>query len=73
MVQKEKMAYLTNHHFAEWVKTRIKVEAECSDAQEMFCCCGRLATGLHERRCSKFQAKVNAATVKRLAHLLPQQ
>lgn len=41
-----------------------------SDKQSMFCLCGRLATGLHENGCRKFQNKVTRETIKRLSHLL---
>lgn len=67
----DKLAYITNNHLSEWMRTRRIVSDEISDSQAMFCCCGRLATGLHEMNCQRFTKKVNAATVKRLAHLLP--
>lgn len=67
----EKLEYLQEHHFGEWLDMRRKVDIEISDRQPMFCLCGRLATGLHERSCSRFNNKVNSETVKRLKHLLP--
>lgn len=36
----------------------------------MFCVCGKLATGLHESSCRKFNKVVDAETVKRLNHLI---
>ena len=38
---------------------------ELSEQQTMFCCCGKLATGLHEIRCRKFADKVRKETLKR--------
>ncbi len=68
--QKEIMAKLVDEHFPEWVKTRKSVEMRLSNAQTTFCCCGQLATGLHESRCGKFRDKVNVATVQALSHLV---
>ena len=68
--QKEIRAKLVDEHFAEWVKARREQETRLSNAQTMFCCCGQLATGLHEKRCGKFRDKVDAATVQALRHLV---
>ena len=57
--------------FVLFVKTRQIVFDELSDQQTMFCCCGKLATGLHESNCTKFNNKVDAEVIKRLSHLLP--
>jgi len=54
-----------------WLKIRDEVERELSDKQGTFCCCGALATGLHERRCDKFQEKVNKEARKRYAATHP--
>lgn len=67
----EKRAFLVNNHRAEWLKTRNEVFNELSDNQQLICCCGRLATGLHESNCSKFHHKVDAETIRRLKHLIP--
>ena len=67
----EKIDYLQENHFGEWVNTRKNCENEISDRQSMFCICGRLATGLHESGCRKFNNKVNTETVKKLSHLIP--
>lgn len=67
----DKLEYLQTNHLMTFVKTRQKVFDELSDQQTMFCCCGRLATGLHERNCQKFNKKVNSETIKRLSDLLP--
>lgn len=66
----EKLSYIQSNHFGEWLKTRQEVENEISDKQSIFCLCGRLATGLHERSCRKFQNKIINETVKKLAHLI---
>ena len=71
MKKHEKLAYLKAQNFPLFVKTHEEVWDELSDQQTMFCCCGRLATGLHEKNCSKFRDKVDAATIARLKHLLP--
>ena len=67
----DKLEYLQANHIMTFVKTRQEVFDELSEQQTMFCCCGRLATGLHERNCQKFKRKVNSETIKRLSYLLP--
>ena len=69
----DKLEYLQTNHFTTFVKTRQKVFDELSEQQAMFCCCGRLATGLHENNCQKFNRKVNGETIKRLSDLLPKE
>ena len=71
MKRSEKLAYLKDNHLDIFLKTRQKVFNELSDKQTMLCCCGRLATGLHENNCTKFNNKVDAETIKLLSHLLP--
>lgn len=71
MKRSEKLAYLKDNHLDIFLKTRQKVFNELSDKQTMFCCCGKLATGLHENNCTKFNNKVDAETIKLLSHLLP--
>ena len=66
----EKLEVLQNNHLGEWLKTRQEVEDKLSKGNGMFCFCGRLATGLHERNCRKFQNKVTTETVKILNNLL---
>lgn len=66
----DKIRILEKEHWSEWYETRRKVDDELSEQQGMWCVCGRLATGLHERNCSRFRNKVNSETVKRLKHLL---
>ena len=72
MKLQEKINYLQNNHFGEWLKTRKMVEDELSDKQSMFCICRRLATGFHESGCRRFQQKVSNETTKRLVGLLKQ-
>lgn len=66
----EKLSYLQDKHFSDWLTTRKQVEDELSDRQAILCVCGRLATGLHESNCKRFQKKVTSETVARLAHLI---
>ena len=73
MKKYEKLEYLKNANFGLFVKTRKMVFDELSDQQTMFCCCGKLATGLHESNCTKFNNKVDAETIKRLSYLLPKE
>lgn len=61
--------YIQDNHFSEWLRTRQEVEKELSEKQAVFCVCGRLATGLHESHCRKFQKKVTKETLNRLAYL----
>ena len=69
----EKLAYLKDVDFDLFLQTRQKVKTELSDSQTMFCCCGKLATGLHEDHCKKFNDKVDTEVIKRLEHLLPKK
>lgn len=71
MKKHEKLAYLKDADLGLFVKTRQIVFDELSDQQTMFCCCGKLATGMHERNCTKFNNKVVEETIKRLSYLLP--
>ena len=73
MKKHEKLAYLKDADFGLFVKTRQMVFDELSDQQTMFCCCGKLATGMHERNCTKFNNKVVAETIKCLSYLLPKE
>lgn len=73
MKKYEKLAYLTLNHFNLFRETYLKAFNDLSDKQEVFCCCGRLATSVHEVHCKKFAAKVESETIKRLSHLLPKK
>lgn len=70
MKKEEKLNYLKENHTREWLSTRGQVFTELSDQQSIFCCCGKLATGLHEYHCRKFNSKVDSETIKKLKHLL---
>lgn len=48
-----------------YYRTRRLVFEDLSRRQGMFCTCGRLATGLHEMNCAKFNKRVDKET-KRL-------
>ena len=67
----QKIAYLKEVDFGLFVMTRNQVMEELSGRQSMFCCCGRLATSLHEAHCKKFNDKVDAEVIKKLQYLLP--
>lgn len=70
MTRREKIEKLNEEHFTEFIRTRREVFNQMSDAQSLFCVCKRLATGLHENSCKRFQDKVTTETIKRLKHLL---
>jgi len=71
MTLTEKLSFIQDKHFSKWIATRREVEAEFSEKNSMFCLCGRLATGLHERNCRKFNDAITKEAVKRLDNLLP--
>lgn len=71
MKKLQKLEYLKDVNLDLFIRTRNQVEKELSDMQPMFCCCGKLATGLHESHCRKFKEKVDAEVINRLQHLLP--
>lgn len=66
----EEIELLKKSHLSEWISTRSEVFDELSSSQTMVCCCGKLATGLHELSCKKFNKKVDHETTKRLEHLI---
>lgn len=70
MDSKQKIAKLKSEFFPVWLKTYDECSEEVSNEHSMFCVCGRLATGLHERSCAKFRKEVEKRTVKKLEHLL---
>lgn len=69
MTKEDKIKYLINNHKELFYRTRSEVFAELS-MQQPLCCCGKLATGLHERNCKKFNNKVDSFTIKKLKHLI---
>ncbi len=70
MKKSEKLEVIKSKNLGLFVKTRQQVFNELSDQQTMFCCCGKLATGLHESHCRRFNDKVDSETIKRLDFLL---
>jgi len=70
--RQEKLQYIQYYYMNDWLTTKQNMENELSDQQGMFCCCGKLATGLHEAHCKRFQNKVITATLKELDHLFKQ-
>ena len=69
MIKAEKLVYIQNNHFEEWLKVRKEVDEEVSNKYSMFCVCRKLCTGLHEMNCKRFQNEVNNETLKRLEYL----
>jgi len=69
MKKQDKLIFLINNYPDLYTETFNKCKQELSDNQTIFCCCGRLATGLHERNCSKFKDKVDSAVIKELKYL----
>lgn len=72
MKQLDKINWLKENKPNLWAQTLKKVKQEFSDKQTMFCCCGKLATGLHENYCRKFLQKVENESVKRLQEYIKQ-
>lgn len=66
MNKKEKIEFVKEKYFDEWTKTRSEVVTEMSNNQGLFCCCGKLATGMHENSCRKFIDRVDSETTKRI-------
>ena len=73
MKKHEKLAYLKDADFGLFVKTRRMIFDDLSFKQSVVCCCGKLATGLHEQNCTRFNNKVDAETINRLCYLLPKK
>lgn len=73
MKKHEKLAYLKEIDFDRFITMRNLVKNELSERQPMYCCCGKLATGLHESHCKKFNEMVDSVVIKRLYHLLPKK
>lgn len=70
--REQKLSYLYKADLGLFIKTRKTVFEELSEQQTMFCCCGKLATNLHEEHCAKFKNKVADEVIKRLSYLLPE-
>lgn len=70
---RERIEYLKTHQLSTWLSTRRKIFDELSNNQSIFCCCGKLATGLHEQNCQKFNENVDKETINRLKELSPKK
>lgn len=66
----DKKKFLMKNFRSDFVNTRREVFSALSNKQAVFCVCGRIASGFHEDRCSKFNALVEKETVKKLEHLI---
>jgi hypothetical protein len=69
----EKIAYLMENHPKEWREAHTTADTLVSSQCAMWCVCGKLCTGLHERTCARFKNKVNSEAAKQLKHLLPRK
>ena len=67
----EKLNYLKDNHLGIFLRTRGQIFQVLSERQGAFCCCGRLATSLHEHKCTKFNNAVDEETINSLSDLLP--
>ena len=66
----DKKKFLKKNYPDDYENVRREVFNTLSNEQTVFCVCGRLATGLHEDHCKKFNALVDKETVKTLQHLI---
>ena len=57
-------------HLREWMTAWNDAFDELSRAQSIFCVCGKVASGLHERSCPAFRKKVDGAAIRQLEHLI---
>lgn len=71
MKMQEKIDWLKTHFFADWMGTHIEAEHQVSNEHPMFCVCGKLSTGLHELRCTKFKKAVDLRCVELMKDKLP--
>lgn len=66
MKKAEKINKIKTEMPLKWLTERQKVFDKLSDSQPMFCICGKLATGLHEIYCKKFNNLVDTETLKNI-------
>lgn len=66
MTHYQKLEFFKKKNFQKFMNVYSEAECYCSDSQEIFCCCGKIATGLHEQNCMKFREKVEKETLRRL-------
>lgn len=60
---------IKSYNIADYARVCAEVFNEMSERQTMFCICGKLATGLHENHCVKFNRAVDKETARRLDKL----
>ena len=70
MTKTQKLEYIQENHFGEWMTARREMWDAVSNMYPMFCLCGKLCSGLHENSCRKFQNKVTDMTLDKLKHLI---
>ena len=70
MKKHEKLSLIKERDLGAFIATRSLVFSDFSKRQNLFCCCGRLATSLHEMNCSRFNEKVDSEVIRRLSYLL---
>lgn len=66
----DKKKFLIKNYRDDYVNARREVFNALSNKQAILCVCGKIASGLHEDRCSKFNALVDKETVKILEYLI---
>ena len=71
MKQKEKINYLIDKYPDEYKKARSQAITIVDHKYPIFCCCGKIATGLHTQHCRKFNEQVDREVILLLNKLLP--
>lgn len=66
MTNKEILVNLREENYQLWHELYNKAWEEISNEHEIFCVCGKLCTGLHERNCDKFRNAVDKRIIKLL-------
>lgn len=67
---KEKLNYLIEHHYEEFIKAQSEAIWTLDKKYSIVCACGRLATGFHTSQCKKFNDEVDKETIKILEKYL---
>lgn len=73
MNKEQKILWLKKMHTMAWMQTWNDAFDELSSMQTIFCVCGKVASGWHERNCKKFREKVDGEVVNRLEHLITKE
>lgn len=71
MTSRQKEAYLRHYHGNLFQKKKNEIEAQMDDEHQMFCLCGKLATGLHTMYCNKWKNHLTTHTLQALKERLP--